>query len=118
MTQPDLFSQALDHAQPHRKPGHVTRSSVLAYQERPRDARAAAVVDALSRYWVVGIPATSAELAVEMYGRRERTPPVELLLYVRRGLSDALKLGLVEHAGERKCAVSGRQCVTWRVRGR
>src|SRR5690606_14428034 len=115
MTQPDLFGQAPDHAQPHRKPGHVPRSSVLAYQERPRDARAAAMVLALMD--APDLP-TSAELARWMADEDGIQLTTDHLLSVRRGLSDALKAGLVEHAGERTCAVSGRQCVLWRVRGR
>ena len=103
-----------DTARPH-KAVNVPRSSVLAYQERPRNARAAAMVAAL-----MDAPdrPTSAELARWMADEDGIRLTTEHLLSVRRGLSDALKLGLVEHAGERKCAVSGRQCVLWRVRTR
>ena len=115
MTQPDLFIQAPDHAQPRRKPGHVPRSSVLAYQERPRNARAAAMVAALRD---APDRPTSAELARWMADEDGIRLRAEHLLSVRRGLSDALRLGLVDHAGERKCAVSRRLCVIWRVRTR
>lgn len=114
MTQPDLFGQAPDTARPH-KAGRVVRTSVAAYQERPRDARAAAMVLALMD--APDLP-TSAELAQWMADEDGIRLTTDHLLSVRRGLSDARKLGLVEHAGERKCAVTGRLCVTWRVRTR
>ena len=52
-------------------------------------------------------PLTSAELAGKDSG-------LEFLLYVRRGLSDLLKLGMVAKAGNRLCRVTGRTCHTWR----
>lgn len=112
--QPDLFGQAPDTSRPH-KAGRVVRTSVAAYLERPRNERAAAVVRALE--WVGG-PSTSAELAKDMCDEDGVRYELSRLLAVRRGLSDARKLGLVEHAGARKCAISGRVCKTWKVRTR
>lgn len=107
--QPDLFSDAVSRP---RKRGHVPRTSVLAYRERPRDARASAVTGALSEY---AVPVTSAELALDLCAEDGVRYDLSRLLATRRGLSDALALGLVEHAGERTCAVSGRKCVVWRT---
>lgn len=109
MTQASLFDAPLPR---ETKRGRVPRSSVLAYRERPRSQRAAWVTAALTE-WAGrdDMPPTSAELSANLFGERDDL----WTLQVRRGLSDALALGLVEHAGERPCAVSGRTCVTWRV---
>lgn len=121
MSQPFLFDPPPDTARPH-KAVNVPRTSVLAYQERPRDARAAEAVRVLAWcYERTGQLPTSAELASWVSGggvQAQFASALEQRMWYRRGLSDALKLGLVEHAGTRKCAVSGRQCVTWRVRTR
>jgi hypothetical protein len=127
MTQPGF-----DFAEPvrPRKRGRVTASSVEAYRERPRDARVGSVVGWLGGYhWqyvhcpsstTPNYPPTSAELSKWVWKLDERRTPMstDCLLTVRRGLSDALALGLVSHAGERTCSVSGRKCVTWAVRSR
>jgi hypothetical protein len=109
--QPSLFT---DTPSRPRKRGHVPRSSVLAYRERPRDQRVARVLECIANTtsWVRYL--TSAELAWEMFGRTD----TDAVLYVRRGLSDALRDGLVAHAGQRECAVSGRTCLLWRTVGR
>lgn len=101
-----------------KKRGHVPASSVAAYLERPRDGRVAAVVEWLAACW--HHHPTSAELALWRWRDQGHRGPVgtDCLLYVRRGLSEALAAGLVSHAGERKCSVSGRTCLTWRVVGR
>ena len=114
--QPDLFGAAPDTARPH-KAVNVPRTSVLAYQEQKPTERATAVTAWLS---ACGQVPTSAELAQWRWTTQGHRGDVGLdcLLYTRRGLSDARKLGLVEHAGQRKCAMSGRQCVLWRVRTR
>lgn len=109
MTQPGF-----DFAEPvrPRKRGHVVRTSVLAYQERDRTGRVAFVVEALQ---MEGEPITSAELHDAFV--QPKGPDMDIY-WVRRGLSDALALGLVSHAGERTCAVSGRVCKTWKVSSR
>ncbi len=120
MTQPDLFTDA---PRRRRKAVNVPATSVLAYQEQPRDARVQRSIDwTEAHYRAVGVWPTSAELAQSVYEQKAGTDawfnraPLEYLLEVRRGLSDALALGLVEHAPARKCAVSGRTCLTWRVK--
>jgi hypothetical protein len=112
-----ISQPGFDFAAPARpkKRGHVPKSSVAAYRERPRDKRVSAVVLA---FQLVDGPSTSAELTRAMCYEDGVRAELSKLLAVRRGLSDALALGLVSHAGERKCAVSGRKCVTWMVRSR
>jgi hypothetical protein len=56
---------------------------------------------------------TSAELAQANPDRRPAD--LALVLYVRRGLSDLLRVGLVETHGDRMCAVAHRVCLVWRV---
>lgn len=119
--QPDLFA---DVPRP-KKAGRVTATSVLAYQSRPRDARVTTALGAIDRIdQHFDAPATSAELALFYHQRQsldfawDRQAPLGTLLEIRRGLSDALALGLVEHAGQRVCAVSGKKCLTWKVRTR
>jgi len=105
----DMFTEA---ARPTRKRVNVPRTSVLAYQERDRSGRVDFVVQAVQMFET---PQTSAELwdaCVQPKG-----PDMDIY-WIRRGLSDAQKLGLVEHAPSRECQVSGRQCVTWRLRAR
>lgn len=121
MTQPGLFSSS--PVPRTRKAGHVPRSSVIAGQQVNRDGRAHAVVEwltQLERY--MNRSPTSAELARYRWIDQGHRGPVglECVLFTRRGLSDALARGFVEHVphGERKCAVSGKTCVTWRLRTR
>jgi hypothetical protein len=119
MTQPGF-----DFAPPSRprKRGHVERTSVLAYRERPRDQRVADMVTFLGWHYArIGTHPTSAELSqwVTAGGCQARfASPLEQRMWFRRGLSDALAAGLVAHAGQRECAVSGRTCLTWRTVGR
>lgn len=109
MTQPSL----LDLPQPRpRKAGHVPRSSVLAGQSVERDTRMVNVILALVD---CEEPPTSAELAARMVGPDATLSDV---LTARRGLSDALAKGYVEHAGQRVCRVSNRHCLLWRTKGR
>jgi hypothetical protein len=110
MTQADLFTETPTPRQ--KKRGHVPRSSVAAYREHDRGGRVDAVVAWLGAQRG---PVTSAELAERM---ALGPASLETVLNVRRGLSDAQKLGLVSHSGERKCSISGRKCVTWAVRSR
>lgn len=104
-----------------KKAVNVPRTSVLAYQERGRAGR---VGDALTFIQQVVAKThqapTSAEVA-EDYNSHSPTPGFTRpysVLHIRRGLSDALAAGLVEHAPARKCTVSGRTCVAWRLRQR
>ena len=52
--------------------------------------------------------ATSAELA-------GAGASLERVLFIRRGLSDLRKQGLVCKGEDRRCAVTGRSCNTWKV---
>jgi hypothetical protein len=110
-----MFDQAvgadpLSMGKGERKRGFVPASSVEAYQRTHKDTRVSVVVDLLD-----GLrPTTSAELT-RFYNAY---PTTDDLLYVRRGLSDAQKLGLVEHAGKRPCTVAKTLAVTWKVKSR
>jgi hypothetical protein len=106
MTQPDLGFGAPRR----RKAGRVPVTSAVAYQAAHPQTRMTKVLSMLT---FVDAPVTSAELSSRFSGWQ--WPTMEYTLYVRRGLSDALSAGLVEHAGKRLCAVSGTLALTWRV---
>ena len=112
--QPSLFT---DTPSRPRKRGHVPRTSVLAALEVDRASRASRVLERL-RGWGMGGRGwpTSAELAAWISG--DSRPSTDAVLFARRGLSDLLADGLVAHAGQRTCSVSGRSCLTWRTVGR
>jgi hypothetical protein len=62
-----------------------------------------------------GAAPTSAEVAG--YEMSQFHPAWEAhKLYVRRGLSDLLAAGWVQHGPARPCRVGGMTCVTWRLR--
>jgi len=107
---PGLFAEP-ESTFREKKAVNVPRTSVLAYQERNRTGRVDYVLQAITHLTAA---ATSAELCSQSFGDTR----TDGLLYIRRGLSDALALGLVEHAGQRVCRVSGRTCITWRLRQR
>jgi len=117
MMQPSLFNQP---APREKKRGHVPRTSVEAYHQTDVATRSRTVL-AWLREWdtraahdqVPALWPTSAELA-------QFALPTGLvqLLYIRRGLSDLLATGAVQHAASRRCRVSGRTCLTWRTTGR
>lgn len=117
MTQTSLFD--LPASRP-RKRGQVTRTSVEAGRAVNRDGRVAMVSGMVE--WiheVYGTHPTSAEVAGVIYGNGHKSRVgLAKVLHVRRGLSDALRKGFVEHAGERTCAVSGRTCVVWKLKTR
>jgi len=76
-------------------------------------------LDSFTRDWKR--PPTSAELAdygIEDMGAYDGLPFnafSEIVLYVRRGLSDLQTTGTVSAAGKRVCRVSGRTVETWKV---
>lgn len=95
---------------------NVPRSSVEAYQRTHAHSRMAIVANWLELFvanWRKH--PTSAELSDFANGSLGCMSYEMHLLYVRRGLSDALANGLVEHAGKRKCMVAGTLAVTWKV---
>ena len=81
--------------------------------------RKADVLQWLAAYYnLLQLWPTSAELAAEVADRGYKGGEwTSHLLYVRRGLSDLQTAGTVEAvpAGQRRCAVTGRRCETWRV---
>lgn len=102
----DLINPA--PAEPRR---HVPDTSKAAHREAVASGRlgerSERVLDWLQR---AIISPTSAELAAG-YG----PDTLEHVLYVRRGLSDLRKLGMVCKDADRRCEVSGRTCNTWKV---
>lgn len=113
MTQQPLLLE--DVPRRRRKAINVPRTSVLAGQAVNKDARVSRILGELVSLEDADHP-TSHELASAWTW--PDAPSLAQLLEVRRGLSDALAAGLVEHAGERKCSISGRRCKTWRLRQR
>ena len=104
MTQPSLFT-----TQPPRKPKWVPDTSRAAHTEAVATGRISqrchdVLALILASEWAG--PLTSAEL-------NHGVDDMRMLLYVRRGLSDLLKLGMVRKAGDRKCRVTNRMCHTW-----
>jgi hypothetical protein len=102
-----------------KKRTHVPASSVEAYRQTDAKGRAMDVLRVLQHHAMSFDDApTSAELSSwwSAGGVSMRfASAFEQQLWFRRGLSDLQVKGLVEKAGERTCAVSGRKCVTWRV---
>lgn len=116
MTQQMLFDQTPPR---QKKRVNVPRTSAEVYFSIDAHSRRRIVASWLKDYVLhCDHEPTSAELADYANGSLGNMSIDMHLLYVRRGLSDALALGLVEHAGQRKCQVSGRACVTWKVRTR
>lgn len=103
-----------DQHQPHRP---VTRTSILAHQAHGGfTGRKQLVFEALRGYDARFLP-TSAELANALPAQPDADRTAMLLL-ARRGLSDLLAAGYVEHGPMRKCIVSGEFCLTWRLLSR
>lgn len=107
----DLINPA--PADPRR---HVPDTSKAAHREAVASGRLGErnerVLDWLQRHnrTAEGHAATSAELAY-----LSGPDTLAHVLYVRRGLSDLLKLGLVGKGADRKCSVTRRTCHTWKV---
>ena len=118
MTQADLFPDPSPVRA--RRRSQVPASSVEAYQRTHADGRVAAVFAWLQEMVRGQAEPTSAELARWRWRSQGYRGPVstDCVLYVRRGLSDALAKGLVEHAGKRTCSVAGTSAITWKVRTR
>lgn len=102
-----------------KKAVNVPRTSVEAYQRTHKHTRMADVTLWLSEHIKTRQQyPTSAELA-RLWGPAPYWDGKYIpILYVRRGLSDALQKGLVEHAGKRTCTVAGSSALTWKVRSR
>jgi hypothetical protein len=102
-----------DSGMPHRP---VIRTSVLAWEAHGGFTGRKKATFALLRH--VHEAPTSGELA---HYRRlsgllpEHEDPTATLLMIRRGLSDLLACGAVEHGPSRPCKVTGETCVTWRI---
>lgn len=110
-----LLFDTIGFTQPTRR--HVPDTSKAAHREAVASGRisqrAEQVLDWLRHYVAHSECPTSAELAY-------LTGPdtLEHVLYVRRGLSDLLKLRMVAKSTDRKCEVSKRTCNTWKVASR
>lgn len=109
-SQPSLWDRPVGRP---TKTVNVPTSSVEAWRalpEREKNRRTSYVVELVRSH--PGL--TSKELAC--VGNDSRT--TDYVLWVRRGLSDALAKGLVEHAGKRICTVAGTMAICWKVRSR
>ena len=108
MTQPSFD---LSPSTPTSRRRWVPDTSRAAHTEAVAQGRISArcegVLAVMGFYEALGRdPMTSAELTDDS--------SLERLLWMRRGLSDLLKLGMVAKAGNRLCRVTGRTCHTWR----
>ena len=130
MTQPSLLDLPPREPRTHRR---VRETSLGVYAEaRERlKGRKADVLRWLGHYYnSVNRWPTSAELArwVNLHDHGEEFIGSfnDLVLYTRRGLADLsaeskqppVALRVVESCGSRRCTVSGRTCLVWRVRSR
>lgn len=106
---------------PARKPKHhgVQSTSVAAYRHANPSSRMSVVTGWL---WLMqrryGVPPTSAEIADWANGSLGMMSWDAHILYVRIGLSDAKRKGLVENCGKRKCKRSGKTALLWRIASR
>lgn len=116
--QPTLFETPARPA--HRSVRATSRASYEAGKEKWTSRKAAVAGWLEDWYRVRRFPPTSAELArFAPFDGQEWTA---LLLYVRRGLSDLVKIGAVDNPRgvdgkllKRPCAVTGQCCYTWEV---
>lgn len=116
MTQPSL----LDLPVPKRhKTTRQTSRAAYAHGREHFTGRRADVLRHLSAWWNrFQLSPTSAELAMWTRGDYPALDWTAHLLRIRRGLSDLMLTGIIEHVpqGQRACDVSGELCETWRVR--
>ncbi len=102
-----------DSGMPHRP---VIRTSVLAWEAHGGfTGRKKAVMDTLNIYSESGLAPTSGEMAAGHYSTFGPRDWTACLLFVRRGLSDLLACGAVEHGPSRLCGTTNEHCVTWRI---
>src|SRR5262245_53223571 len=125
----DLELTAPGEKRPHKR---VRSTSAMAYEHGREHftGRKGDVLRHLAHYWNRHNESpTSAELAKAVWNWRDQDGKpnwmVEkfyswdaMLLWVRRGLSDLDATGAVESPDKRLCRVTGKTCVTWRVRER
>lgn len=104
-----------EEKRPHKRVRTTSRAVYEIGRER-FTGRKAIVLRHLAAYWNERQESpTSAELAHWLSSEYKHTPWLELLLYVRRGLSDLDPTGIVETPEKRPCRVCGNVCVTWRI---
>lgn len=90
---------------------YVPDTSKAAHREAVAEGRVGARGELVLAALLHRQGATSAELA-------GHGATLERVLMIRRGLSDLRKQGLVCKGPDRRCAVTGRTCNTWRVTSR
>jgi hypothetical protein len=120
MTQPDFDFTAPTERKPWKRVRETSKATYAIGRQR-FTGRRADVLRWLAAMWNRhNASPTSGELAShgasEFLGRSWDW----VLLYTRRGLSDLLKTGIVEHVpnGVRRCTRTHSACETWRVRER
>lgn len=99
---PGMFTDELTR---HR---YVPDTSKAAHREAVAQGRVGDRSEAVLALVLDSPGFTSAELA-------GTNATLERLLYIRRGLSDLHKSGLVRKSEDRPCQVTGRKCNTWKV---
>lgn len=101
--------------EPVRHPHHVPSTSRAAHTAMVNagklNGRKAEVLQWLT---TAPYPVTAAELSLAVHS----DVTLELVLHIRRGLSDLRKAGLVDKSTDRLCHVTKTTANTWRVCGR
>ena len=98
---PGLFAEPVLHR-------YVPDTSKAAHREAVAEGRIGQRSEVVLSELLHQQGCTSAELAGV-------GATLERLLYIRRGLSDLHKSGLVRKSEDRPCRVTGRKCNTWKV---
>jgi hypothetical protein len=120
VTQPSLLFDGLAEPRRHKRQRQTARTVYhhqRAVDERKRQAgqetREGQVLRCLGWHWnVTQTSPTARELAAWMARQGE---PVDDINSVRPRLTALVEAGLVETAGKRRCKVSGKTVLTWRV---
>ena len=124
MTQPSLLADVQRRDRPWRRVRETSRAAYAGGRERFK-GRKANVLRWLAAYYNARQRCpTSAELAdwscntTDTIGPQLGMSDLAVILEVRRGLSDLAAVRVVEAYGKRKCHITGRLSLTWRVRPR
>lgn len=115
---PGIISQEFTEVFGKRRNVRATSRAIFHEMQPQLQGRKAAVLSYLEEYANChASPPTSGELWEWKQGVLHHPDRTSALLYIRRGLSDLCKIGLIESVplGDRKCRSLGKKCVTWRI---